>query len=184
MKTPLIFFCIFVISIFTDVCGDSSQGELIKESTKTYVVENLDHKTDFNGKRIAIDGYIYIGGTAEQEGSKLTLTIFTKPKGEGDALVQFETGDGDSKNTVTLPLLKNGKNEGYRTTRYDVDADKMKFTDNDGVVHPITDKVRVSANLEYIETFNHEFSHTPDPMHENQVIYSFYLKNTRFDSVK
>lgn len=165
-------------------CKDNSQGELLKESSKKYVKETLDYKTDYEGKRIAVDGYIYLNLSATEEGGKVGLQLFARPKGDGVGLIDFNVGTGAEKNEVSIPKLDKGRIAGYQTTQYAVDVDKMTFTDNDGSRHPITDKVRLSGTVKYVPQMDGGFSHMSDPMNKGRELYPFTLEDVRLDAIK
>ncbi len=109
MKNIILLIIIVAGSLFGAFCRDNSQGELIKESSKKYVNEILDHKTDLQKKRIALDGYIYPKDTTDLSGGTATVIIGTQPGGKGDTLADIEVGTGGGKNEVVIPTKGKGK---------------------------------------------------------------------------
>lgn len=184
MKHKIILIVAIVNLLFAVSCRDNSQGELLKESSKKYVDEALNYKTDYQGKRIAVDGFIFLNQTADEEGGTVGLNLYAKPKGDGVPLIDFKIDMGAGKNQISIPTIGKGKTAGYKTTKYDVDIDKMTFTDNDGNQHPVTDKVRLSGTVEYVPHMNGGFSHMPDPMNTGKELYPFVLKDVRLDAIK
>lgn len=184
MKHKLILIFALASLLFAVSCKDNSQGELLKESSRKYVDEALNYKTDYQGKRIAVDGYIFLNLTASEENGTIGLQLFAKPKGDGVPLLDFKVGRGAGKNQVSIPTVGKGKTAGYKTTEYEVDVDKMKFTDNEGVEHPVTDKVRLSGTVKYVPHMNGGFSHMTDPMNKGKELYPFELEDVRLDAVK
>lgn len=185
MKHKIILIAAICNLLFASIaCKDNSQGEPLKESSKQYIKETLDYKTDYEGKRIAVDGYIFLNSSANQEGGTVELNLFARPKDDGIPLLDFKIGTGAGKNEVSIPTVGKGKIAGYKTTEFAVDVDKMTFTDNDGNVHPITQKVRLSGTVEYVPHMNGGFSHLPDPMNKGKELYSFTLEDVRLDAIK
>lgn len=184
MKNIILLTLIIACSLFASSCKDDSPGELIKESTKKYVVETFDHQTDYHDKRIAIEGFIYPKETTNIEAGNATLEISTQPKSGGDNLADVEIRLGDGKNQVVLPTQGKGKEVIFRTTEFKVDESKLKFFDSDGNQHPITDKVRLSGTVTYVKHYQGGFSHIPDPMNEGKENYPFVLKDVRLDPIK
>lgn len=174
---------IFVSSFF-GFCADNSQGELVRESTKNHVNEILNHKTDLHKKRIALHGYIYPKDTTDLSGGTATIIIGTQPGGKGDTLADIEVGTGGDKNEVVIPTKGEGKEKIYKTTEFQIDESGLKFFDNEGNQHPITDKVRLSGTVNYVDHFEGGFSHMPDPMNKGKELYPFVLKDVRLDAVK
>ncbi len=72
----------------------------------------------------------------------------------------------------------------YKTTQYEIDESGLKFFDSDGNQHPITDRVRLSGTVKYVDHFQGGFSHMPDPMNKGKEIYPFVLQDVRIDAVK
>ncbi len=176
---------LIIVSIFLGAsCRDTSTGELIKESSKKYVNETLNYKTDYQNKRIALEGFIYPKETTDIEAGIATLEISTQPKSGGDNLADVKISLGEGKNEVIMPTQGKGKEVIYKTTQYDIDESKLKFVDNEGNQHPITDKVRLSGTVKYVDHFEGGFSHMPDPMNKGKELYPFVLKDVRLDALK
>jgi len=184
MKNTILLTLVIAGLLFVASCTDNSPGDLIKESSKKYVDETLNHKTDYHNKRIALEGFIYPKETTDVKAGVVTLEISTQPKSGGDNLADVEISLGEGKNEVIMPTQGEGKDVIYKTTQYEIDESKLKFIDNEGNQHPITDEVRLSGTVKYVDHFEGGFSHIPDPMNKGKEIYPFVLKDVRIDPVK
>lgn len=183
MKNLFLSICLSASALFfLSACSNSSKGELLKESTKSFVRENLDYKTDYHKKRIAVDGYLWIG-SLRMENNKLNVALYTKPGGAGDQLLDIATERADSPNAVMFPM-KNGKSAGYNTTEHEINLDQMTFRDNDNNQFPVSQKMRVSGTVTYVENFQSGFSKMPDPLNKGKELYPFTLESARFDIVQ
>ena len=163
-------------------CGAPGPGVRLSGSDKATVVKELDTRTDWQGKRVAVEGYVFLpGDSADEENGKLKLALYTKPMGAGDRLLDFQVGSGGGPNQVYLPTLGKGKTAGYKTTSYQVDLAQSKVTHSDGLSHDLKSKVLLSGTVTYVPLMNGGFSHMEDPLHKGVQFYPFSLESVRLD---
>lgn len=164
-------------------CGPSGPGVRLAHSDKATVRKELDLKTDWEGKRAAVDGYVFLpGDSADEEKGLLSLALYSKPLGEGDRLLDFKVGSGTGKNEVSLPTVGKGKSAGYKTTSYQIDLKQSKLTLADGSSHDLKTKIVLSGTVRYVPHFQGGFSHMEDPLHKGVELYPFSLESVQFDA--
>lgn len=164
-------------------CASAGPGTRLAHSDKATVRQQLDTRTDWEGKRVAVEGYVFLpGDSADEENGVLSLALFSKPLGEGDRLLDFKVASGTNKNQVLLPTVGQGKSAGYKTTSYQVDLQQSKLTLADGSTQDLKTKVLLSGSVRYVPEMKGGFSHAEDPMHKGVQLYPFSLEAIQFDS--
>ena len=163
-------------------CAPSGPGTRLTHSDKATVRQELDTRTDWEGKRVAVEGYVFLpGDSADEEGGVLSLALFSKPLGEGDRLLDFKVASGTSKNQVLLPTQGKGKTAGYKTTSYQIDLAQSKLTLADGSAHDLKTRVLLSGTVKYVPQMNGGFSRMEDHLHKGVQLYPFSLESVQFD---
>ncbi|MFN8607528.1 MAG: hypothetical protein U0931_08350 [Vulcanimicrobiota bacterium] len=174
-----------LLFLFLGGCAATGPGVRLPNSDKATVVKELDTRTDWQGKRVAVEGYVFLpGDSADEENGRLKLALFTKPMGAGDRLLDFQVASGGGPNQVNLPTVGKGKSAGYRTTSYQVDLAESKVTLADGSARELKSKVLLSGTVKYVPLMDGGFSHMEDPLHKGVQLYPFTLESIRFDPVR
>lgn len=175
----------FLAALWLVGCAAGGPGTRLAKSDKATVRQQLDTRTDWEGKRVAVEGYVFLpGDSADEENGVLSLALFTRPLGEGDRLLDFKITSGSGKNQVLLPTVGQGKSAGYKTTSYQIDLQQSKLTLADGSSHDLKTKVLLSGKVRYVPQMQGGFSHMEDPMHKGVQLYPFSLEAVQLDSAK
>ncbi len=168
-------------------CGDTSEGEPIKDNTRTGIDNALSYSQDYAGKRVSMTGYLaFDDGASYEEGKNLIrMSFHSGPGGEGDLLQTFEVKMGDGKNEVSIPKGKEAAfTPGYKTTSFEVDPSKISVTTAGGARAPLTQKLKVSGTVEYTKDFNTGKTMEMPMFNSDKKGYVYELKDVRFDEVK
>ena len=171
-----------IFALWLAGCAARGPGVPLAHSDKATVVQELDTRTDWQGKRVAVEGYVFLpGDSAEEAEGMLELALYTKPLGAGDRLLNFQVRSGTAANQVHLPTVGKGKSTGYKTTSYQVDLGQSKVTLVDGSAHDLKTKVMLSGTVEYVPLMGGGFSHMEDPMHKGVQLYPFRLQSVQLE---
>ena len=174
-----------IFSLWLAGCAANGPGVPLAHSDKATVVQELDTRTAWQGKRVAVEGYVFLpGDSADEAEGKLELALYSRPLGAGDRLLNFQVGSGTAANQVQLPTLGKGKSAGYKTTSYQVDLSHSKVTLADGSAHDLKTKVVLSGTVQYVPLMSGGFSHMEDPMHKGVQLYPFRLQSVRMELAK
>ncbi len=115
------------------------------------MVETMLWRHDvYDGRRIAIDGYIHVDdGPDRKAGVARAFLLTSRPHGGGDDLVLFDTVLGKDANQVDYRVARAFSHPQFRGEA-DVlvlDMGKGRFQDSAGVSHPVSTRVRVTGRL-------------------------------------
>ena len=173
MKTKLFTTAFLCASLFITSCdsltgGEKTVGETVPvEEYETYFA-SLKDDIESEGKRIAFEGYFYIGNDVTYQdipglGEDLaSITVYSEPLGQGKLVQVMLVSFGDDKNTISIP-------EEF------TDEDLVVNT-NDGVALPYNKKVKISGTVTYPYpdgTYN---------TRKKKREYHYYLVDVRFDA--
>ncbi|MBS2040924.1 hypothetical protein JST97_38415 [bacterium] len=175
---------LFLAVLLLAGCSPAGPGKRLAHSDKATVRKELDTQTEWNGKRVAVEGYIFLpGDSAEEENGLLSLALFSKPLGEGDRLLDFKVKSGTSSNQVHLATVGKGKSAGYKTTSYAIDLKQSQLILADGSSRDLKSKVLLSGTVRYVPQMNGGFSHSEDPMQKGVELYPFSLESVQLEPV-
>lgn len=170
------------IGLLICACARNEQGTPLAHSDKATVRQELDSKTERNGQRVAVEGYLFLPGeNAEEEDGTVGLALYTRPSGQGDRLLDLKVRAGRGPNQVWLATAGKGKTAGYKITSYEIDLKQSQLTTADGVAHDLKTRVKVSGTVKYVSLFSGGFSHQEDPLHKGVQLYPFSLEAVRLD---
>ena len=155
----------------------------MKESSYSFITQELNRKSDFEGKRIQLIGYFDNHWT--QRGREVSL-ILQQERGNYDSMIYaIKLNEGQRNNEISLG--KTGESEtvgsnqvrGSRMRREEFVAENMRIYDNEGQPHEITNKFGVSATIEYMKDFWGKPKAFTDGFGNPH--YAFELKDVRID---
>lgn len=181
MKKHLLIF-ISAISILISSCGGSGEGELLKSSSADFVKNAIQYNTDYDGKRIAVEGYVTFS-TADLEKGFAGVELSDKPIEGGETLLNFEIKEGKGKNNIDFGETSNSRSQGYKTTVSDVNIENVRIYDSKGNAHPLTQKIRLSGDIKYIKGMDGKYT-SMEAFEKGKTQYNFEFKNVRVDVVK
>ena len=168
-------------------CGDTSEGELIKDNTREGVTTLLSFSQDKADKRVAMVGYLsFGGGTYEVGKNEIRMELMSAPDGAdgGELLNSFPVKMGDGKNEVSFPKGSNSKSAGYRTTSSEIDVAKITVTTADGKNYPLTQKLKVSGTVKYTKDFSTGKTMETPMFNSDKKGFVYELQDVRFDAAQ
>ncbi len=166
-------------------CGNTSEGELIKDNTHKGIENALSYSQEYADKRIAMTGYLkFDGGTYELGKQEITMSFDAAPDGSGEHLNSFTIKMGEGKNEVSFPKGTNAKSAGYNTTSSEIDVSKIMVTTNSGKAYPLTQKLKVSGTVKYTKDFSTGKTMEMPMFNSDKKGFVYQLENVRFDEVE
>ena len=164
-------------------CSGPQSAQPLARSDKATVRQQLDTQTSYHGKRVALEGYLFLANnTASEEEGRLYVSLYTEPMGAGERLVDLLVGAGQGKNQLHLPTTGKGKSAGYNTTQYKLDLSGARVFFHDGSAHDLKTRVRVSGTVRYVPQREGGFSHQEDPLNKGVQLYPFSLESLRLEA--
>lgn len=170
------------ISLLAASCGGSGEGELLQSTSAAYVKNAIQYSTDYDGKRIAVEGYVTFS-TADLEKGFAEVELSDKPIKGGETLLNFQIKEGKGKNNIDFGETSNSRSQGYKTTVSDVNLDNVRIYDSEGNAHPLTQKIRLSGNIKYIKGMDGKYT-SMDAFEKGKTQYNFEFRNVRVDVVQ
>lgn len=138
-KTSLFYLLLLLISCKADL----NKGKLLPNKDARSVYETLYAKNNYDGQRIAIEGFISIQNW-RQRGDEIFCELVDE-KGEHLLFINVKN---DKKNSINLG--KTGDSEKKNNLHYEDYDEKKSFSiGNDGKHIPLTNKIKLSFDIVY-----------------------------------
>ncbi|MDB5471856.1 MAG: hypothetical protein JWR84_3416 [Caulobacter sp.] len=132
-------------------CGPTASKAPPVEIQPSQAEAMLHQATDLDGKRIAIEGFVYFDNGRNGEAIAMGPELRSSPSGGGDQLARFELEYGPGPNQLDLHEVSKERLGGIAAAPEIMTFDLAKVTWQDaaGASHPLSQKVRLTGTVRY-----------------------------------
>jgi hypothetical protein len=111
----------------------------------------LHQTTDLDGKRVAIEGYVFFDNGQRGEAIAMGPELRSSPNGGGEPLARFEMAYGPGPNQLDLHEVSKERPGGIPEAPEILTFDLAQVTWQDaaGASHPLSQKVRLTGTVRY-----------------------------------
>lgn len=140
-----------LLALVLTACGQAASSGPPLEIQPSQAEALLHQTTELDGKRVAIEGYVFFDNGQQGEAIAMGPELRSSPNGGGEPLARFETEYGPGANQLDLHVLSKDKPEGFPGAPEIMTFDPTKATWQDaaGATHPLSQKVRLTGTVRY-----------------------------------
>lgn len=140
-----------LLALVLTACGPVAPGGPPVEIQPSQAEAMLHQTTDLDGKRVAIEGYVFFDNGQRGEAIAMGPELRSSPAGGGEPLARFQTEYGPGPNQLDLREATKEEIKGFPEappviTFYPT---KVTWQDGSGASHPLSQKVRLIGTVRY-----------------------------------